>query len=116
MYWIFTIITSAYLYLSAYTYFFSESTIRGVRELGFPDFFRIQLAILKLIAATIILIPGIPTHFKEWAYAGIGLFYITAITAHIAHKDPMIINIINIVLSGLLVASYVYFRKLSGLA
>lgn len=111
LYWISTALISVYLILSAYTYVWSESTIAGVRELGFPDFFRIQLAVLKTLAALALTLPGIPTHVKEWAYAGAGLFIITAFIAHVVHKDPIWLNLINVILFALLIVSYITGTK-----
>ncbi len=110
-YWITTGLISVYLLLSSYSYLFSDSTIEGIRALGFPDFFRIQLAILKIIAALLLIIPQIPAPIKEWAYAGIFFFIITAIIAHFAHKDPIALNLINLVIMGILFTSYFYFSS-----
>ena len=77
--------------------------IEGIEKLGLPDFFRIELAILKFIAAVLLLTPQISIQYKEWASVGVGLFYLTAITAHVVHKDPVIINIVNIIMFGLLI-------------
>ncbi len=109
-YWITTGLISAYLLLSSYSYLFSGSTIEGIRALGFPDFFRIQLAILKIIAALLLIIPQIPVSTKEWAYAGTFFFMITAIVAHFSHKDPIALNIVNLVLLGVLATSYYYLK------
>lgn len=87
IYWVSTTLVSAFMLVSAYTYFFHNLTIEGFRELGFPDFFRIQLAVLKILAVVVLLLPVIPIKYKEWAYAGVGLFLITAIVAHVAHND-----------------------------
>ena len=111
-YWVTTILVSIFLLWSAYSYVYSKQTIEGIKELGFPDFFRVQLAILKLLAIAIILIPVIPIQVKEWAYAGIGLFFITAIVAHVVHKDPFIITLINLILIALLVVSNIYLHKI----
>lgn len=116
VYWSTTVILSIFLLWSAYTYLFSKTTIEGVKALGFPDFFRIQLAILKLLAVVIILAPIVPLQIKEWTYAGIGLFFVTAIVAHTAHKDPIIITVINLVLMLIMYVSYVYLHKLNSLA
>jgi hypothetical protein len=104
-YWTSTLVLSAFLLLSAYTYFFSKSTIEGIKDLGFPDFFRIELAVLKVIAVIILLLPNIPVQIKQWAYAGVGLFLLTAIIAHIVHKDAFIITIINLFFLVLLIVS-----------
>lgn len=111
IYWTSTILVSLFLLWSSYSYLFSKNTIEGIRELGFPDFFRVQLAILKIIAVAILLTPMISIQIKEWAYAGIFLFFITAIIAHFAHKDPLFINLINLVLITVLIVSYYYFHK-----
>ncbi|MEM9824076.1 MAG: DoxX family protein [Bacteroidota bacterium] len=76
--------------------------MEGVRDLGFPDFFRIQLGGLKIIAVIILLLPNIPTFVKDWGYAGVGLFLITAMVAHIAHRDSMMILILLLVLFAVL--------------
>ena len=111
IYWTTTLITSIYLLWSAYGYLFSQTMIEGIEKLGFPNFFRVELAVLKIIAVAVLLIPQIPVHYKDWAYVGIALFYLTAIIAHFAHKDPIAINLINVVLLGILIVSNVYMRK-----
>ncbi len=110
-YWSSTILVSLFLLWSAYTYIFSKATIVGIKELGFPDHFRIQLAVLKLVAVIVLIVPQIPLQVKEWAYAGAVLFFVTAIVAHIAHKDPPIITAINLILIVLLVCSRIYLSK-----
>jgi hypothetical protein len=113
MYWASTIILSAFLLLSAYTYLFNKNTMDGVRALGFPDFFRVQLAVLKIAAAFMLLVPVIPFYCKEWAYAGVGLFLLTAIVAHIAHKDSFWLTVINLVFVALLIISRYSLQKIA---
>ncbi len=105
IYWLSTFIIAAFLFLSSYTYFFSKSSIEGIRALGFPDFFRVQLGILKVIAVVVLLVPSIPTFVKEWGYAGVGLFLITAMVAHIAHRDSIMLLILLIFLFATLAVS-----------
>lgn len=105
VYWISTIIIAAFLLLSSYTYFFSEHTINGLKDLGFPDFFIIQLGVLKLFAVVVLLVPSIPAYVKEWAYAGVGLFLITAMVAHIAHQDSILIVFLLFILFAVLITS-----------
>ncbi|MEO0472861.1 MAG: DoxX family protein [Bacteroidota bacterium] len=112
MYWITTTLVSLFLAWSAYSYLFSEATIRGIQELGFPGFFRLQLAVLKILAILVLLLPHIPLYVKDWAYAGVALFFITAMVAHFAHKDPLFINLLNLVMLGLLIASRIGLQKM----
>ncbi len=112
-YWTTTILLALFLLWSSYSYIFSKSTIEGVTTLGFPDFFRIQLAILKLLAVVILLVPIVPIQIKEWTYAGVGLFLLTAIVAHSVHKDPMVLTLINLGLLVLLIISNIYLHKMN---
>jgi len=105
MYWFSTVAISCFLLISAYTYFFNDNTIQGLKELGFPDFFRIQLGVLKIFAAIILLTPQFPLFAKEWAYAGVGFFLITALVAHIAHRDSILISLLLIFLFLILILS-----------
>lgn len=105
MYWITTSIISLFLTFSAYTYIFSASTIEGIKELGLPDFLRVELAILKIAAALLLLIPNIPTNVREWAYSGVALFLLTAFIAHIVHRDSIVILFILVMLFMVLALS-----------
>lgn len=113
LYWISTSLVALMLLVSSLTYIFHKNTIEGLQELGFPGFFRIQLAILKLAAVVALLAPQVPMQAKEWAYAGVGLFYITAIVAHTAHGDPIFLSLISVVFFGLLVVSNICLHKLT---
>jgi len=110
IYWISTSIVTLFLVWSAYSYSFNQAAIKGFKELGFPDFFRFELIILKIIAAFCLVMPFIPFSIKQWAYAGVGLFLLTAIIAHIAHKDSIAITFINILLICLLAISNYYLK------
>ena len=105
VYWVTTSLIAIFLAVSAASYLWHQPTIEGVRDLGFPDFFRVQLAVLKLIAIPVLLLPAVPGAAKEWAYAGVALFLLTAIVAHFIHRDPIFLNLLNMVLLILLVIS-----------
>jgi len=112
VYWLSTGIMVVFLGLSAYTYFFSPNAIQGLRDLGFPDFFRLQLAVMKILAALILIYPKAPVMLKEWSYAGVAFFLITALVAHVAHKDSVWISVLLVVLMMVLAISYWNLHKL----
>lgn len=111
IYWSSTAILSIFLLVSSYSYIFSKSTIQGIKALGFPDFFRVELAVLKLIAALLLLLPFVSLQLKEWAYAGVGLFLITALVAHIQHKDSVLITVLLLLLMGTLIISNIFMHQ-----
>ncbi len=51
----------------------TELAKEGIRHLGYPDYFRIELIVFKVIGALVLILPMVPLRIKEWAYAGFGI-------------------------------------------
>jgi len=81
-YWISTTVFCLMMAFSAILYLTSADLAQAFVHLGFPSYFRIELAIFKLAGVAVLLLPFWPRWLKEWAYAG---FFITLISAFIAH-------------------------------
>jgi putative oxidoreductase len=86
LYWLAKGFISFFMLFSAY---FSYSHADALRLLGFPDYFRIELVIAKIVGAITLLIPQTPERVKEWIYAGFCIAMISALIAHICSKDPI---------------------------
>jgi putative oxidoreductase len=84
LYWIAKGFISFFMLFSAY---FSYTHGPDLRMLGFPDYFRIELVILKVIGATVLLVPFTPLRVKEWVYAGFIITMVSALIAHISTGD-----------------------------
>lgn len=110
-YWIITGLTMALIVLPSY-FAPREYLIRSVKSLQFPDYFPLELDILKIVGAIVILVPAIPTMFKEWAYAGFGILLLSASLAH-GIVDGFVKGVAPLVPFAFLAASYYYFRKLN---
>lgn len=112
IYWTATSLAMLTGALVGFLYLAGNPMMKGAfAHLGFPDYFRIELGIAKIIGMVVILVPTVPARFKEWAYAGFGITFISAIVAHsvvdgIATAFPPIIPLVFLVLS------YAYFHKL----
>lgn len=111
IYWITTLLAMLTGASSAFMYFTSSKFIEGYRHLGFPDYFRIELGIFKIIGMMILVIPAIPSRVKEWAYVGFGITFISGIIAH-GTVDGIGLAIVPIIPLVFLVVSYTYFYKL----
>lgn len=86
LYWTAKIFISSFILLSAYlTYAQPE----GIRQLGFPDYFRIELVIAKITGAIVLLLPFTPVRIKEWVYAGFIISMSSGLIAHICSHDPL---------------------------
>ncbi len=110
-YWASTGLISLMMAYSAYMYLSNPAMEQGFRHLGFPSYFRIELALAKLVAAIVLLAP-VKRTIKEWAYAGLGITFISAFIAHTVSGDPLVARISPLIFMGVLILSYTMYHKL----
>ncbi len=111
IYWTTTVLAMLTGASSAFMYFTSPKFIEGYRHLGFPDYFRIELGIAKIIGLFILIIPAVPARVKEWAYAGFTITFLSGIIAHGTIDGPSL-AIFPLIPLLFLVPSYIYFHKI----
>jgi DoxX-like family len=111
IYWSATGLITLMMVFSAYSYITKPEIAAAFKHLGFPDYFRIELAIAKILGAMVLIIPQIPNRIKEWAYAGFGVVFISAAVAHISSGDPASIAVMPVIFFVVLVISNVYLHK-----
>ncbi len=71
-----------------------SSYISGTRavefaQMGFPNYFRIELTAAKIIGAIALLIPQIPARVKEWIYVCFGVVLVSAAIAKFNSGYPI---------------------------
>jgi hypothetical protein len=76
--WSLSGVFSAILLFSAY---YTSTEVRGFRLLGFPDYFRVELVVGKILGAILLLIPQVPQRIREWIYAAFGINLVSAFIA-----------------------------------
>jgi uncharacterized membrane protein YphA (DoxX/SURF4 family) len=111
IYWLTTALVALMMSFSAFAYLTQEEIKQGFHHLGFPDYFRIELAIAKLVGAIVLLVP-LASKAKEWAYAGFAITFVSAFIAHMALHDPMANRMGPILFLLLLAISYGSFHQL----
>ena len=79
IYWISTALLAVQVAFAGIMYFSSPDIAVGFTHLGFPDYFREELGIAKVLAAVALLLPMVPMRAKEWAYAGLAIVFISAL-------------------------------------
>lgn len=77
------------IFFMLFSAWFSYSHGPDLRKLGFPDYFRIELVIAKIIGATVLLLPGTPPRIRDWVYTGFLIAMVSALIAHICSSDPL---------------------------
>jgi len=100
---------------SAYSYLTKPEIAAGFHHLGYPDYFRVELAIAKLVGAILLLAP-VPARLKEWTYSGFTIVFISAFIAHTASGDPLNYRIMPIITLGILMLSYVSYHRFKSVA
>jgi hypothetical protein len=110
-YWVTTSLVAAGMLASFFNYMFNPVMKIGYAHIGFPDWFRVELGIAKLLGAIALTVPKVPNRLKEWAYFGFFVNFFSAIIAHYAVNDPMINMIAPLVILILLIISYITYQK-----
>lgn len=110
IYWSTTGIVSAMMLFSAFMYMTKAEVKEGFTLMGFRSFFRVELAVAKVIGAIVLMAP-ISMVLKEWAYAGFTIVFISAFIAHTAEGHPVSKRIPPLVFLVLLMVSYVSLKE-----
>ena len=85
-YWIVTVLLCLQLGFTAYAQLRLPQVAEAFTRLGFPGYFRVELAWAKLLGVVVLLAP-VPARLKEWAYAGFAITLASALIAHFAVGD-----------------------------
>ena len=112
IYWVSTTLITIMMLFAGYAYFTIPMIKSAFIHLGFPNYFRLELASAKIIGSLALILPLIPSKIKEFAYSGFTITFISAIIAHISSNDPIKV-IVNPVLAFIILAvSYIYLLKI----
>jgi uncharacterized membrane protein YphA (DoxX/SURF4 family) len=112
IYWITTAIVSIMMTYSAYMYLTADVMQQAFHHLGFPDYFRVELGIAKVLGAVLLLAP-VALRVKEWAYAGFAGTFISAFIAHTASGDPVNYRVMPVIFLAILITSYITYNRKS---
>lgn len=86
LYWSLTALFCLQMSFTAYAQLRLPQVAEAFTHLGFPGYFRVELALAKLLGVVLLLVP-VPPRLKEWAYAGFAIDLASALIAHIAVGD-----------------------------
>ncbi|MGC4045542.1 MAG: DoxX family protein [Armatimonas sp.] len=104
VYWGSTGLFALMMAFSAYMYLTAPQMAQAFTHLGFPPYFRVELAIAKFLGVVALLAP-VSARLKEWAYVGFGITLISAFIAHTA-TDGASTAIMPVLFLGVLAVSY----------
>lgn len=104
-YWVATGLFALFMTKSALAYLTQEAVRVECHHLGFPDYFRVELALVKFLGVLALLLPVGPRP-QEWSYAGFTILLGSAIIAHLASGEAWPSAAGPVVLLGVLAASY----------
>jgi hypothetical protein len=85
-FWIATALFCLQIGFTAYAQLRLPQVAEAFTHLGFPGYFRVELALAKLLGVVLLLAP-VPARLKEWAYAGFAFTLASALIAHLSVGD-----------------------------
>ena len=82
-FWTVTALFCLQIGFTAYAQLSLPQVAEAFTRLGFPAYFRVELAWAKLLGIVLLLAP-VPARLKEWAYAGFAITLGSALIAHVS--------------------------------
>ena len=110
-FWIATGLFCLQMGFTAYAQLSLPQVADAFKHLGFPDYFRVELSLAKLLGVFLLLAP-VPARLKEWAYAGFAIDVASAIIAHVAVGDGAEAWVWAAATGVLWALSYFFWRRL----
>ena len=86
-FWISTVLFALQMGFTAYAQLCLPQVAAAFVHLGFPEYFRVELACAKFAGLAILLVPVPLPRLKEWAYAGFAFTLVSAVIAHVSRGD-----------------------------
>jgi hypothetical protein len=86
LYWTITALFCLQMSFTAYAQLRLPQVAAAFTHLGFPDYFRVELAWAKLLGVVLMLAPA-PVRLKEWVYAAFAINLASALIAHLSVGD-----------------------------
>ncbi|HEY8934909.1 MAG TPA: DoxX family protein [Cyclobacteriaceae bacterium] len=90
----------------------TQLAVEGIRHLGYPDYFRVQLTVFKVIGGILLIFPQVPARYKEWAYVGFGISFISASIGHAVVDGVDFQTFFPLIIFAILIISYVEYHKI----
>jgi hypothetical protein len=121
IYWTSTGIVSLVMAFSIFNFVFNDhfpfpnGKEGAFVHLGLPHYFKIELTVAKILGLLALLVPGVPSRLKEFAYFGFALTLVSASIAHCAVGDArlsVLFVLDPLLFLGVLAVSYAYFHRL----
>ena len=110
-YWVSTGLLALFI-LPGVFFMDSPEAKQGTEHLGIPQWLAIEIGIGHFIGGLIIVLPFIGKRFKEWAYVGCGIKYISAIIGHLAVDGFVPMSFSPLAVFTLLLISYITYHHL----
>lgn len=110
IYYVTTAIISGMMLFIAFETLTKPEVKVSMAHLGFPDYFRVELGISKIISAVFLWL-RVPI-LKEFAYFGFAIMFASASLAHLVVGDPSDKIITGMVFLAILIASHACYTKL----
>jgi hypothetical protein len=85
-FWTVTALFCLQIGFTAYAQLHLPQVAAAFMHLGFPDYFRVEPALAKLLGVVLLLAP-VPARLKEWTYASFAITLGSALIAHLSVGD-----------------------------
>ena len=113
VYWISTGLFSLIMLVIVSGYLTSGQLKAAFSNLGFPEYFRTELAVAKFAGVIGLLLPMVKGRVKEWLYAGFTITLCSGFITHYAASQAAGALILPSIMLAILIVSYITYCRLN---
>ena len=99
-------VTGGIIFFMLFSAYYAGANAAEFKHLGFPNYFRIELIVIKLVGVILLLIPQVNQRIREWIYVGFAINLFSAFIAKLnsgysvpASLEPLLV--LTVMLTGL---------------
>ena len=112
IYWVSTIFIFLFEGVIPALTFQTDLAKQSVRHLGYPEYFDAMVVAFRIFGVIALVIPKMPGHIKEWAYAGFGLEFISAFVSLFVVDGFGPTLLFPIIAFSILTVSYSFYHRI----
>ncbi len=111
-YWVSTGLLTLFI-LPGIFFMGSPEAVEGPRHLGIPDWLAMEIGIGHFIGGLLLILPFVAKRFKEWAYVGCGIKYLSAMIGHLVVDGWQLASFSPLIFFSILLISYNSYHQLT---
>jgi len=109
-------ITAGIIFFMLFSAYYAGTNAEEFKHLGFPNYFRIELIVIKVIGVILLFIPQVSQRIREWIYVGFAINLFSAFIAKLNSGYSILASLEPLLVLVIMLAGLFYLEKMRKIA